>query len=123
MRRARIAAFALAACLALPACSTTAFKWHYRTPIEQGNLIDGEQIKQLELGMSAEQVRFLLGTPLARDPLRPGRWDYLYWFCSGDSQLSRVRMSLRFDQGRLARTEPAIDEMVVNLTPRPATCR
>ena len=51
----RLAAIA-AACF-LAACV-------YRMDIQQGNLLDAEQVDQLEVGMTRSQVRFLLGTPM-----------------------------------------------------------
>ena len=116
-------AVALAAAAAAAACSTASFKWHYRAPIEQGNPVDGDELEQLEIGMSAEQVRFVLGTPLAPSPFRPERWDYLYWRCSSDGQLLRVQLSLRFEDGQLARTVPPLDEVAVDLVPHPSKCR
>ena len=46
----------------------------YTPTIVQGNIVDADKVQQLELGMDANQVLFLLGTPLLRDE----RWDYLY---------------------------------------------
>jgi outer membrane protein assembly factor BamE len=39
----------------------------YRMDIQQGNLLDAEQIDQVEVGMTRSQVRFLLGTPMVID--------------------------------------------------------
>ena len=36
--------------------------------ISQGNLIKEEDLVQLEVGMTKNQVRFLLGTPMIDDP-------------------------------------------------------
>ena len=38
--------------------------------IQQGNLLDAEQVDQVEVGMTRSQVRFLLGTPMVIDTLR-----------------------------------------------------
>jgi outer membrane protein assembly factor BamE len=35
----------------------------YRANIAQGNLVKEEDVAQLEVGMTRNQVRFLLGTP------------------------------------------------------------
>ncbi len=107
MKWLRVAA--LAAGMATAACSTSTFLWQYRTTIEQGNLIDIKDLAKVELGMSGEQVRFLLGTPLLTDPLNAGRWDYLYWNCSGDSRLVKTQLSLYFDDDRLARAAPPLE--------------
>jgi outer membrane protein assembly factor BamE len=51
----------------------------YRASISQGNLIKEENLVQLELGMTKNQVRFLLGTPMIDDPFSKERWDYIYY--------------------------------------------
>ena len=39
----------------------------YRMVIQQGNFISQEMVAQLKPGMTREQVRFILGTPLVTD--------------------------------------------------------
>ncbi len=51
----------------------------YRASIAQGNLIKEEDLAQLEVGMTRNQVRFLLGTPMIDDPFNKQRWDYVYY--------------------------------------------
>jgi len=51
----------------------------YRASIAQGNLIEEEDLAQLEVGMTKNQVRFLLGTPMIDDPFNKQRWDYIYY--------------------------------------------
>jgi len=51
----------------------------YRASISQGNLIKQEDLDQVEVGMTRNQVRFLLGTPLVDDPFHQERWDYVYF--------------------------------------------
>ena len=51
----------------------------YRAAISQGNLIKQEDLDQLEVGMTVNQVRFLLGTPMIDDPFSRNRWDYVYY--------------------------------------------
>lgn len=51
----------------------------HRIDIRQGNYLTQDTIDQLEAGMTREQVRFLLGTPLAASPFTDVRWDYVYY--------------------------------------------
>ena len=51
----------------------------YRANISQGNLIKQEDLDQVDVGMTRNQVRFLLGTPLVDDPFHAARWDYVYF--------------------------------------------
>jgi outer membrane protein assembly factor BamE len=55
----------------------------YRANISQGNLIKQEDLDQVELDMTRNQVRFLLGTPMIEDPFHAGRWDYIYYLKIG----------------------------------------
>lgn len=55
----------------------------YRANISQGNLIEQEDLDQLEVGMTRNQVRFLLGTPMVDDPFHASRWDYIYYLKVG----------------------------------------
>ena len=55
----------------------------YRANISQGNLIEQKDLDQLEVGMTRNQVRFLLGTPMIDDPFHASRWDYVYFLKIG----------------------------------------
>jgi outer membrane protein assembly factor BamE len=50
----------------------------YRMDIAQGNVVTQDMVDQLKPGMTRNQVRFVLGTPLITDPFHPDRWDYYY---------------------------------------------
>ena len=51
----------------------------YRASIAQGNFLEEQDLEQLEIGMTRNQVRFLLGTPMVGDPFHRDRWDYVYY--------------------------------------------
>ena len=55
----------------------------YRASVSQGNLIKQENLDQVEVGMTRNQVRFLLGTPMIDDPFHQARWDYVYFIRIG----------------------------------------
>ncbi len=76
MTRYLIIAIALVALLASSGCV-------YRQAIAQGNLVEQEDLDQVELGMTRNQVRFLLGTPMIDDPFHKDRWDYIYFLKVG----------------------------------------
>lgn len=56
----------------------------FRIDIRQGNLVTQEMAAQLKAGMTRDQVRFVLGTPMLSDVFHPDRWDYLYYFKPGN---------------------------------------
>ena len=51
----------------------------YKTPIEQGVLLNTENLSQVMPGLSKEQVKFLLGTPTIIDLFHVDRWDYIFY--------------------------------------------
>ena len=55
----------------------------YRANIAQGNVVKEEDLAQVEIGMTRNQVRFLLGTPMIDDPFHRDRWDYVYYLKIG----------------------------------------
>ena len=55
----------------------------YRQNISQGNLIEQEDLDQVEVGMTRNQIRFLLGTPMIDDPFHKDRWDYVFFLKVG----------------------------------------
>lgn len=93
--------------LALAGCEIV-----YKLPTRQGNVIEQKQLDKLELGMTREQVQFLLGTPLAASPFTDQRWDYVgYYKPPRGKEFSRA-VSLYFEGDKLARmegAEPAAD--------------
>ena len=68
----------------------------YKMDIQQGNFVSQESIAQLKPGMSREQVRFLLGTPLVTDMFHGDRWDYIYWREAPDGKREERRVALFF---------------------------
>lgn len=75
----------------------------YRIDVRQGNLVTQEMVSQLKPGLTKDQVRFVLGTPLLTDVFHADRWDYLYRLQAGDGQIQQRRVTVFFDEGKLAR--------------------
>jgi len=69
--------------LALLAASIGLTGCVYRMDIQQGNYLDGKAVRQLKVGMTRSQVRYLLGTPMVEDVFNKDRWDYIYYFKRG----------------------------------------
>ena len=55
----------------------------YKVDIPQGTPLTQAQASKIQVGMTYQQVRFLLGSPTVSDPLNPGRWDYIYNYIPG----------------------------------------
>ena len=77
----------------------------YRTDIGQGNYISQSMVDQLRKGMTREQVRAVLGTPLLVDPFHANRWDYVFEIRRGDGRQERRRFWVIFEQEALASWE------------------
>jgi outer membrane protein assembly factor BamE len=77
----------------------------YRMEIQQGNFVSKETVAQLKSGMTKEQVRFVLGTPLVTDIFHANRWDYVFYREPTGGGREEGRLTVYFDQGKLARVE------------------
>ncbi|MFZ5464688.1 MAG: outer membrane protein assembly factor BamE [Pseudomonadota bacterium] len=76
----------------------------YRIDIQQGNYVSQEMVAQLKPGMTKDQVRFVLGTPLLTDVFHSDRWDYIYLFKPGNRGEPRKRqLTVFFEDGKLSR--------------------
>lgn len=74
--------------------------------IQQGNYISQEMVAKLQPGMTREQVRFIMGTPLVADPFHADRWDYVYTRRAVRStELEHRRVSAFFKDGLLERVD------------------
>jgi outer membrane protein assembly factor BamE len=85
--------------LTITACSE--FPWVYKIDIEQGNIIEQEAVDQLIPGLTKNQVRFILGTPINIDTFNQQRWDYVYSMSRGGGGHRQERLSLYFVDDRL----------------------
>jgi outer membrane protein assembly factor BamE len=89
--------------LALSACV-------YRIDIQQGNLLDDEDITQVDLGMTRSQVQFLLGTPMVADSFHKDRWDYAYYYRRGRSpDLIQRWVIVHFENDRVTRIDRDVE--------------
>jgi outer membrane protein assembly factor BamE len=94
------AVFALLLLLPLAGCELV-----YKLPTRQGNVIEQKEVDKLALGMTREQVRFLLGTPIASSALREDRWDYFGYYKPPRGKPFSRTVSLYFEGDKLVRME------------------
>jgi len=82
----------LAACSYVPSIVTP-----YRIDVQQGNVVSQEMVAQLKPGLTRDQVRFVLGTPLLTDIFHKDRWDYVYRLQKGKTgEVEQRRLSVFF---------------------------
>jgi outer membrane protein assembly factor BamE len=75
----------------------------YKIDIQQGNFVSQDMVAQLKPGMTREQVRFLLGTPLLTDIFHGERWDYVYFREAPNGKREQRKLAVFFADGRLTR--------------------
>ena len=75
----------------------------YKIEVQQGNFISQEMVSQLKEGMSKEQVRQIMGTPLLIDVFHAERWDYVYSRETSSGKREKRGFSIFFEDGKVAR--------------------
>lgn len=85
--------------LSLSACSS----WVYRIDIPQGNYLEQKSIDKIQIGMTKEQVKFILGSPVLIDTFDNDTWNYVYRFKSGTSKKLDMQKSftIKFEDDKL----------------------
>lgn len=89
----------------LSACGTGKWGFPYRADVQQGNWITEQQVAQLQVGMSREQVRYALGTPTLQDIFHADRWDYPYYNQPGYGKPEKRLFTVWFENDELVRWE------------------
>lgn len=77
----------------------------YKMDIRQGNYVTAEMREKIKPGMSKQQVRSVLGTPLINDVFHGNRWDYLYRLEHQGKVVEKQRLTLYFEGENLTLIE------------------
>ncbi|MEO5659699.1 MAG: outer membrane protein assembly factor BamE [Polaromonas sp.] len=103
------------ACLVLVSCSNTTMSrsaanpvnWitPYKVDVIQGNFVSKEQVEQLQAGMSREQVKSVLGTPLMASLFHADRWDYVFTLNRQGVEPQSYKYTVFFKNDQLERFE------------------
>jgi outer membrane protein assembly factor BamE len=105
--RARLCAIAVVTSVALMlgGCNWFPSLGVYKLDVNQGNYLTQDQVDRLRVGMTPQQVKLALGTPLLNDPFHASRWDYIYVFERQGRVLEDRKFSVYFVDDKLARWE------------------
>lgn len=88
----------------------------YKIDINQGNYLSQDTVDKLKVGMTQQQVRQLLGTPLVNSPFRPDRWDYVYEYTRQGKIVEHRNFTVHFADSKVTRWEgDEMPETVVEL--------
>ena len=75
----------------------------YKVPVLQGNIIEDEDVEKLAIGQTRDQVQFILGTAVIKDPFHESRWDYINSVQIGDEVVTEKRLTVFFDENGLVK--------------------
>ncbi|WP_161157312.1 outer membrane protein assembly factor BamE [Vibrio eleionomae] len=88
---------------ALSGCSVVE-RLVYRIDINQGNYIEQSEVNQLKFGMSKEQVRYVLGSPMLVENGYPNTWYYIYHHKPGHGDVVQKNLIVNFNNsGKLVK--------------------
>ncbi len=74
----------------------------YRIPVQQGNIIDQDQVDKLQIGMTKDQVEFVLGTPMVTDAFNASYWEYLYVLTTSNGSEITKNLVVTFEDDLLS---------------------
>ncbi len=125
-------AFIVLACSVLGACSSSPgvmsssainpVNWitPYKVDVIQGNFISKEQVEQLRTGLSRDEVKAVLGTPLMTSLFHADRWDYVFTMKRQGVEPQSFKYTVFFKDNLLERFEgdamPSEAEFIAKLT-------
>jgi outer membrane protein assembly factor BamE len=125
--RASRLTLALAACAAAAGCSSfdnvsqriAGTVTPYKVEVVQGNFVSKEQVDALKPGMSRQQVKDVLGSPLVTSVFHAERWDYVFTLKRQGVEAQRRKLAVFFKGDVLERFEgdpmPTESEFVATL--------
>ncbi|MBY6063470.1 outer membrane protein assembly factor BamE [Pseudidiomarina sediminum] len=94
--------------LGLSGCSVLEGLVH-RIDVPQGNYLEQRDVDRLRVGMTKEQVNFVLGAPVADNAFADDTWYYVFNMDAGDGKDYRRAITLTFVDDRLATYEGDFD--------------
>ncbi len=91
----------------------------YKVEVVQGNFVSKEQVEAMKPGMSRQQVRDILGTPLLASVFHADRWDYVFTLKRQGVEAQQRKLAVFFKGDALERVEgdamPSEAEFVATL--------
>ncbi|MFT6986447.1 MAG: outer membrane protein assembly factor BamE [Psychromonas sp.] len=82
--------------LSLSGCSSLYDTFVYQIDVTQGNYIEEEKLNQVEMGMSQEQIIFILGSPMLIDQFNSSKWYYIRYIKPGGKEIQQQKVVFTF---------------------------
>jgi len=87
----------------------------YQPDVQQGNIINNSDVRQITHGMTKQEVLFILGTPMVIDPFNESRWDYYYSRKNQRSNETSIRLiTVLFDGDKLVDLQGDVNLATIN---------
>lgn len=97
-RKASLAALALIVSVLV----TSGCQLVYKHEMTQGNILPEDKLADLKVGLTMEQVHFLLGTPILDNYMHQDRWDYIYYLKPGYGKTERKHVVVYFKDEKVS---------------------
>lgn len=92
----------------------------YRVEVVQGNVVTQEMASRMREGLTREQVRNLLGSPLLTDVFHADRWDYVFTIRRQGAQPQQRSVTVLFENDRVVKVDatelPSEREFVASIS-------
>lgn len=85
----------------LSGCSFLYDTFVYQIDVVQGNYIDSEKLAKIEIGMTQEQVIYVLGSPMLIDQFDSSKWYYIRYIKPGGEKIQQSQILLTFQDKKL----------------------
>lgn len=81
----------------LSGCSFLYDTFVYQIDVTQGNYIDSEKLSQIQMGMTQEQIIYILGSPMLIDEFDSSKWYYIRFIKPGGEDIQQSKIELTFE--------------------------
>ena len=89
----------------LSGCSFLYDTFVYQIDVTQGNYLDEDKLDEVEIGMTQEQIIFLLGSPMLIDQFDSSKWYYIRYIKPGGEAIQQQQVIFTFDKRELVNIE------------------
>ena len=86
----------------LSGCSFLYNTFVYQIDVVQGNYIDDEKLAKIEIGMTQQQIIYVLGSPMLVDQFDSSKWYYIRYIKPGGEEAQQSEIILTFEGNKLA---------------------